>query len=1308
MAPFQPALQPAQAHNNQQLFSDYYLNMILPARPEWRRQAHDARPVLEQVTTIVNRYTPSENEAQTERDLVRPILEALGHSFEVQAALKTPDGMKKPDYIFYRDQTAQNANKGKVLDDALLAPGGIAVGDAKYWDRPLDITLKSGGDPFNNKNPGYQIAFYIQHSGLAWGILTNGRLWRLYHKDTAHKLDRFYEVDLKELVEAGDAEGFLYFYGFFHRSAFEPHPLGLTALLRASVEYARGVGDTLKAQVYEALRHLAQGFLDYSANGLAAEPETLKAIYDNALIALYRMLFILYAEARELLPVRESPDYRDSYSLESIKQFVAGNLKLGRSLLPGSAMVWPRLKQLFQIIDAGSPPIKVATFNGGLFDPRRQPFLERYTVGDAHLQQAIDKLARVGGEFVDYRDLAERHLGTIYEGLLEYHLEAIPPEGTWTVALLNDKGERKASGSYYTPDYIVKYIVDQTVGPALRDAVAGLDDDRAKVKAVLGVNVLDPAMGSGHFLVEATEYIARFLVDLAVTPDADAHGEAELQYWKRRVAQSCIYGVDLNPLAVDLAKLSLWLSTVAKDRPLSFLDHHLRTGNALIGARIADLHVGAGGAGGKKKSKKTAQANGQLSLLDDDAFRQSMSTAVDSMWLIEGSAGETVEEVKQQERIYADLRESLTRKYGRLADLVTGTYFGVKIDPTFWQPLADYATGRTVAALPRFTEWLDTAEVIAGERRFFHWELEFPEVFFDKHGQPLGEGAGFDAVVGNPPYIRAETADKEQRQYIMESKNFQTVWGRFDVYLIFIEQGIRLLKEDGFFGNIVPSAVLTINYAERLREWVLKDKTVRSILDARGEDIFPGIGVSPCVLIIQDRQPEQNHTIKTVSLPQFRKGVFERDSEQALFLQLSGFAIQLDLQTEDRQVKPVVDLISVPLSKFCYFTTGLVGHNPLTGESVDRLIHKTPINSSCKPYIEAKEWSGRYSWITPSRYIEYRSQEMHRSKFPELFESSKILVQRITSGTHIPATLDTTKVYVNHVINCCVKAEDVLHLGSNRLNYDVTLFDLPNQYRLAFFLAIVASRLVGYYHNKFLSPGLDIFPETLRQLPIRRINFTTPPEERDRLRDKGQKLYEQFCAKDDYACVLGFVEHQLPKLEDGGADTANEKSDVVHDLLAHLAEQMIDLNKRRQAAVEDFVLDLEGVLALKDLRRIERLWTPPAKQNGDGDGDSKKLATYEKTMAEARAQLGDLAERRIELRGDIGKLGEEQWKWLLKRRLQKIESLADLVKTYRKHQPAIGALGRRIAATDRLIDQVVYRLYGLTEDEIAIVEGRVR
>jgi len=172
----------------------------------------------------------------------------------------------------------------------------------------------------------------------------------------------------------------------------------------------------------------------------------------------------------------------------------------------------------------------------------------RYS-GRARTQRTIDRLARVDGQFVDYRDLTEWHLGTIYEGLLEYHLEALDkPEEGWTVALLNDRGERKATGSYYTPDYVVKYIVEATVDPVLREAVEGTKTDEERVEAVLALNVLDPSMGSCRFLVEVTERISRFLVELGVAPnEIEADGEAELAYWKRRVAQTCVYSVDANP-----------------------------------------------------------------------------------------------------------------------------------------------------------------------------------------------------------------------------------------------------------------------------------------------------------------------------------------------------------------------------------------------------------------------------------------------------------------------------------------------------------------------------------------------------------------------------------------------------------------------------------------------------------------------------------------------------------------------------------------------------------------------------------------
>ena len=174
---------------------------------------------------------------------------------------------------------------------------------------------------------------------------------------------------------------------------------------------------------------------------------------------------------------------------------------------------------------------------------------------------------------------------------------------------------------------------------------------------------------------------------------------------------------------------------MAKDRPLSFLDHHLRTGNSLVGARIAEIQP----KGGKKRRKTKTDDGAQLSMLEDDAFLRSVSNAVGSIWLIEESPAETLEDVREQERLYARLRESLTRRYARLADLATATNFGAEVDRSLWKPLTDYAAGRAPYVPPQFARWLEESETLAAGKRFFHWELEFPEVYFDRQGRPLGE-----------------------------------------------------------------------------------------------------------------------------------------------------------------------------------------------------------------------------------------------------------------------------------------------------------------------------------------------------------------------------------------------------------------------------------------------------------------------------------------------------------------------------------------------------------------------------------------
>ncbi|MBV9257974.1 MAG: hypothetical protein JO215_08140, partial [Ktedonobacteraceae bacterium] len=237
-----------------------------------------------------------------------------------------------------------------------------------------------------------------------------------------------------------------------------------------------------------------------------------------------------------------------------------------------------------------------------------------------------------------------------------------------------------------------------------------------------------------------------------------------------------------------------------------------------------------------------------------------------------------------------------------------------------------------------------------------------------------------------------------------------------------------------------------------------------------------------------------------------------------------------------------------------------------------------------------------------------------------------------------------------------------------------------------YLIPLLNSSLVEFFYLTISVPArggyLRFFTEQVKQIPIRSINFTTPEAERASLTSNGIALYRAH-QHTELLTLINTCLHGTP-----------EQSDVVHDILVFLAEQIIDAHKRRQTAIEDFMLGLEGILADTDIHRLNRLWTPSSEQEKGSDS------------SEAYSKLGALAAQTIVLRDHIGYLNEEQWKWLIKRRLVKPD-LVDLVKIYRKYQPAIAQLDQQIATIDNLINQFVYRLYGLTTEEIAIVEEQL-
>jgi hypothetical protein len=450
-------------------------------------------------------------------------------------------------------------------------------------------------------------------------------------------------------------EFFLFFSPLAFQERYGRRPLIVRAL-EGSSEYRLGVGESLKQRAFKALELCIEGFLAFESNALNPQ-DHLGLCREQSFVLLYRLLFIMFAEDRRLLPYRVNRTYTNNRSLARHRDDVASRLDLAKDqpladFSRDATELWDDLQDLFDLVDRGHGTYGVPAYNGGLFDSESHTFLAEKQIPDYYLARIIDQLGRApdpehpqAGLFrVDYRDLAIQHLGSIYEGLLELHPrhasermivasrrvqgrveERVLPArsqvprgfaltdvsyGPGAVYLQTNRGERRASGSYYTPDHIVDHIVFETINPVLRRIEATLENDIQTAERhgdeaclhtlqhsfddrVLSLRVLDPAMGSGHFLIRACHYLAEEIAthphssDSALTESEDE--ESAVSFWKRRVAECCLYGVDLNGLAVELAKLALWLETVAINRPLTFLDHHLRTGNSLIGARVAEL-----------------------------------------------------------------------------------------------------------------------------------------------------------------------------------------------------------------------------------------------------------------------------------------------------------------------------------------------------------------------------------------------------------------------------------------------------------------------------------------------------------------------------------------------------------------------------------------------------------------------------------------------------------------------------------------------------------------------------------------------
>lgn len=1132
-------------HRNHGLFSNYYLGDLLPREMDWYVDVSLPFEKVKRLWEEKKGELSELNEPQLRRHFLDKVFELLGFTIDVEPPTPSGEWAKRPDYAFFKDKGALKLARELEKSDGYFSKA-LCIGEAKRWGRPLDKKLKTEAAPFEVQNPSLQMSRYLWLTGVRWGILTDGKYFRLYERETSKRLDIFYEVDLPELIEDGDLEAFKYFYLFFRGEAF---PGFIEKVYRGSVNYSQKVGEELKENVYQALKMLAEGFLKTPTNNLTSE--NLKEIHDNSLIFLYRLLFILYAEHRGLLPLGEKQLYAETYSLDALKKEVTKKLDQIAPLATSTYQYWNKIRELFEIINLGNSELSVPPYNGGLFDSERHPFLEKYRAGDLYLAKVVSLLSRSQDKaFIDYGSLEIRHLGSIYEGLLEYKLKiadkdlvAVKEKGREVFVPLNeakkvkeqevirvgelylvtDKGERKATGSYYTPDYIVEYIVENTLDPLIDEKkkkvgkkIKELEEriktsrgynrehykkELRKVEAslvdeILSIKVLDPAMGSGHFLVEATDSLALALLRalegdfspetgvgsiMAVKEELPPYEAKELEEedirWARReVVERCIFGVDLNPLAVELAKLSLWLYTVAKNRPLNFLDHHLRCGNSLIGARLEDL-------GDLPSLKKKEEGAIQLGLFDQ-VFREKVNILLGSFAQIELLPSDTVEQIREKGKLYQEFRK-IVERFQDVADVWTSCYFVSEASFDDYQKLQDKlrASDKEWEGLKQ-EPWFKKSKEIAEERHFFHWELEFPEIFFEGHKRK--ENPGFDVVVGNPPWVsfsgrQSQALLPEDRQYY--SFRYKCFKGWLSFHTIFGEKAFTLLKTGGYHSFIVPDQVGYLPNYKPFRELFYNANLVS--VRYTGEEVFEDV-VSPTLVYIASKQKIERVSIiykegtqleiPTKILRQDPNFRWTGDRKYSIWAKLNNVSISLKENFGDPGVHTGNCSTMLILSK-------LMGH--------------------CEPIIEGTDVQ-RYNIPEPRLYLKLDYQPMRNEYFTirsfDKYRNTSLVIRQTAS---YPIATKHVKTYFRN---------SLLAYFSHKVLSDNYILALLN-----------SALLRKWYKSTFIESSQQAFPQVkvsyLRSLPIRRIAFVTPKKERDKFLKEFTQIYKELMKK------IGSEEH---------------------------------------------------------------------------------------------------------------------------------------------------------------------------------------
>ncbi len=750
----------------------------------------------------------------------------------------------------------------------------------------------------------------------SWGILTNGVTLRLLRDSSRTSRPTYLEFDLESILEGNRFNEFALLYRLCHRSRFprpgqEPSDCLLEKYYLDSIEQGLRIREKLSGSVKEALEILGAAFLQHPANSrLRADYQAGKLsaekLHRQLLLLVYRLLFLMVAEERGLIVSmgeradRNQKIYDEWYSVTRLRERAS-------RIVEASPFgdLWVGLKQTFSLFEFGldTNALAIPPLNGDLFDEKRAiPDLAQTELHNHDLLLAIRHLSlfKAGNTYqrVNYSGLDVEELGSVYESLLEYKPVVTRGDTGFKFALNPGLG-KKSTGSYYTRPELVHELIESALVPVMTERIEQaekassgknlVEEAHAKEKALLGIAVCDPACGSGHFLLAAARRLGKELARIRTGEDEPRPEDFHLAV--RDVISHCIYGVDLNPMAVDLCKLALWLEGHWAGKPLSFLDYRIRCGNSLIG--VLDPNLMSDGipddaftpvngdekvlAAALKKRNKQERTSRQRALSFEP--EDHASEYANARRQLEAMSDDNAEAVRRKAEIYSSWRAGMQHSHDEaVADLWTAQFFN-----TFTE-----ANANAICTTREFLEFavdknkkpllVGTAQGLAQEYRFFHWRLEFPEVF---------ERGGFDVILGNPPwdkiklteeehwaddpyiagaankaqrtkrieeYRHSDDLSKRQRVAIFDAakrradaiSRFARASGRFpksavgdiNIYALFAEMYLHIIRQSGAAGVVLPSGLATDSTTAPLYQEIATSGALVSFFEFENEGFF--------------------------------------------------------------------------------------------------------------------------------------------------------------------------------------------------------------------------------------------------------------------------------------------------------------------------------------------------------------------------------------------------------------------------------------------------------------------------------------